>query len=100
MTVTAPADREARPHPLPDHGATPRTASVQRLIDALPPELRRMHGRPFGRDESGEVIAHGSGRLVASAVGYIRALIGARAERAVPAGMDLPERRAMVETAG
>ena len=41
-----------------------------------------MRGRPFGRDEHGEPIAHGSGRIVVGAVRYLQAMIGRQAERA------------------
>ena len=74
-------------------------ADVQALIDSLPPELRRLQGRPFGRDETGEVIAHGSGRIVAGAVRYLRFLLADRAEREIEPGVDLAERGAIVERA-
>ena len=60
----------------------PLTASAQPAgtIDDIPADLRRMHGRPFGRDEHGEPIAHGSGRIVVGSVRYLQARAGAKAE--------------------
>jgi signal transduction histidine kinase len=58
-----------------------------------------MEGRPFGRDESGEVIAHGSGRVVVGAVRYLQALVADRAEREAPLGIDPNERAGLVQRA-
>ena len=58
-----------------------------------------MRGRPFGRDEHGEPIAHGSGRIVVGAVRYLQAVVGRQAEREAPEAMDPDEVAALVERA-
>ena len=65
----------------------------------IPADLRKMRGRPFGRDEHGEPIAHGSGRIVVGAVRYLQALAGGRAEHEAPEGLDPQEAAALVEEA-
>ena len=65
----------------------------------VPVDLRRMRGRPFGRDEHGEPIAHGSGRIVVGAVRYLQATIGRQAEREAPEALDPDEVAALVERA-
>jgi signal transduction histidine kinase/ActR/RegA family two-component response regulator len=79
--------------------AAPVGPSIDGLVASLPPELRRLRGRPFGRDEAGEVIAHGSGRIVAGAVRYLQAVVGDRMERAIEPGVDLTERTELVARA-
>ena len=66
---------------------------------AIPDDLRRMHGRPFGRDEDGALIAHGTGRLVVGAIRYLQLIVGHRAESDAPDGLDPEERAALVEAA-
>jgi signal transduction histidine kinase len=83
----------------PSPGASPAPANladVDALIASLPPELRKLQGRPFGRDETGDVIAHGSGRIVTGAVRYLQAVAAGRAELAVEPGVDVAERNAAV----
>jgi signal transduction histidine kinase len=77
------------------------TVSAQPVgtIDDIPADLKRMRGRPFGRDEHGEPIAHGSGRIVVGSVRYLQALIGAKAEREAPEALDPDEVKALVERA-
>jgi hypothetical protein len=77
------------------------TASAQPAgtIDEIPADLRRMRGRPFGRDEHGEPIAHGSGRIVVGAVRYLQALAGGRAEREAPEALDPEDVATLVEQA-
>ena len=58
-----------------------------------------MRGRPFGRDERGEPIAHGSGRIVVGAVRYLQAVVGRQAEREAPEALDPDEVAALVERA-
>ena len=58
------------------------------LLAEVPVDLRRMRGRPFGRDEHGEPIAHGSGRIVVGAVRYLQAVVARKAEREAPEGLD------------
>jgi signal transduction histidine kinase/ActR/RegA family two-component response regulator len=68
-------------------------------IVEIPADLRKMRGRPFGRDEHGEPIAHGSGRIVVGAVRYLQALAGGRAEHEAPEGLDPEEVAVLVEEA-
>ena len=75
------------------------TAQPAGTIDEIPADLRRMRGRPFGRDEHGEPIAHGSGRIVVGSVRYLQALAGAKAERDAPEALDPDEVRLLVERA-
>ena len=75
------------------------TAQPVGAIDEAPADLRRMRGRPFGRDEHGEPIAHGSGRIVVGSVRYLQALAGAKAEREAPEALDPEEVKALVERA-
>ena len=77
------------------------TVSAQPVgtIDDIPADLKRMRGRPFGRDERGEPIAHGSGRIVVGSVRYLQALVGAKAEREAPEALDPDEVKALVERA-
>ena len=69
------------------------------LLAEVPVDLRRMRGRPFGRDEHGEPIAHGSGRIVVGAVRYLQAAVGRKAEREAPEATDPDEVAALVERA-
>ena len=75
------------------------TSQPAGTIDEIPADLRRMRGRPFGRDERGEPIAHGSGRIVVGSVRYLQALAGATAEREAPEALDPEEVKALVEHA-
>jgi signal transduction histidine kinase len=75
------------------------TSQPAGTIDEIPADLRRMRGRPFGRDEHGEPIAHGSGRIVVGSVRYLQALAGAKAERDAPEALDPDEVRLLVERA-
>ncbi|HEU5205092.1 MAG TPA: ATP-binding protein [Candidatus Limnocylindrales bacterium] len=75
------------------------TAQPAGTTDEIPADLRRMRGRPFGRDEHGEPIAHGSGRIVVGSVRYLQALAGAKAERDAPEALDPDEVRLLVERA-
>ena len=59
-----------------------------RDLPEVPPDLRRMHGRPFGRDEHGDPIAHGSGRIVVGAIRYMQSILADRYERSAPGGGD------------
>ncbi len=68
-------------------------------LPAVPDDLRRMHGRPFGRDEHGEPIAHGSGRIVVGAVRYLQSVVGDRVERETPEGADPVDTAERVEQA-
>jgi len=80
---------------------TEPTATVGRGLDLpeVPAELRRMRGRPFGRDEHGEPIAHGSGRIVVGAIRSLQALVGDRLERSAPGGSDPEEVARLVQRA-
>ena len=69
------------------------------LVAEVPVDLRRMRGRPFGRDEHGEPIAHGSGRIVVGAVRYLQAMIGRQVEREAPEALDPDEVAELVERA-
>jgi signal transduction histidine kinase/CheY-like chemotaxis protein len=76
------------------------TAPVAELdLPEIPADLRRMHGRPFGRDERGEPIAHGSGRIVVGAIRYMQSLVADRIERAAPEASDPDEVARLVERA-
>ena len=69
------------------------------LLAEVPVDLRRMRGRPFGRDEHGEPIAHGSGRIVVGAVRYLQSVVARQAEREAPEALDPDEVAALVERA-
>jgi GAF domain-containing protein len=58
------------------------------------PDLGRMSGPPFGRDERGDRIDHGTGVLVAASIEHMRARVARAAERAVPIGASAAEREA------
>jgi signal transduction histidine kinase len=77
------------------------TASAQPAgsIDDIPADLRHMRGRPFGRDEHGQPITHGSGRIVVGSVRYLQALAGTKAEREAPEALDPDEIKTIVERA-
>jgi len=62
-------------------------------------QLTRMVGRPFGVDEAGAPITHGSGKLVVAAIEYLQELVGRRAEQDAPAGIDSMEQAALVGAA-
>ena len=74
-------------------------AEQPELLAEVPVDLRQMRGRPFGRDEHGEPIAHGSGRIVVGAVRYLQAVVGRQAEREAPEALDPDEVAALVEHA-
>ncbi len=59
----------------------------------------RMLGRPFGKDEHGRPIAHGSGRTVAAALRFLQTYVGERVEREAEPGIDPVELRARVARA-
>ncbi len=69
------------------------------ILATIPDDLRQLRGRPFGRDEQGNVIAHGSGSIVAGAVRYLQAIAGDRAEGEMPLGVDVQDRAQIVERA-
>jgi signal transduction histidine kinase/DNA-binding response OmpR family regulator len=58
-----------------------------------------MGGRPFGVDEDGQPINHGSGKLIAGALRYLQSYVGRRAEQQAPEGLSLSEREASVSAA-
>ncbi len=112
MTTTAEpaAGRVAAPVAASDrtkgteHGPDrPSEVEIPESIDAafalLPPELRHIHARPFGRDEHGDPIADGRGRTVTGAVNYLRELAGDRVVENAPAGTEAADLNRMVETA-
>src|SRR5437660_1651327 len=65
----------------------------------LTTDLRRMIGRPFGVDEDGRPIDHGSGKLIVGAVEYLQSGVGERAAREAPAGLSETERAAWIAQA-
>ena len=85
------------PLPLePDPGAEPVAGRRRRDV----PLIRGpMLGRPFGVDELGRPIAHGSGRTVAAALRFLQTYVGERVERDAEPGVDPVELRARVERA-
>jgi signal transduction histidine kinase len=74
--------------PLHTHTEVDATAVADDPHAGIPPELRRIQGPPFGRDEHGRPIAHGSGRIVVGAIRYLESIVGATAEREAPVGID------------
>src|ERR687885_242682 len=80
----------------PTVAAAPATASQGAVAAAAAPalttNLRRMVGRPFGVDERGRPIDHGSGKLIVGAIEYLQAYVGERAAREAPAGLSEAER--------
>lgn len=58
----------------PTEHATPNAGQTGEIV--IPDDLRKMVGRPYGRDEQGEPIAHGSGRLVVGAIHFLQHLVG------------------------
>lgn len=88
----------ARPAARPETRREP-PATIEEAFERLPAELRRIHGRPFGRDEDGNPIAHGRGRTVVGAVSYLRELAGDRVVADAPAGTEAGDLNRMVETA-
>ena len=68
--------------------SAPREASESpSLLDALsaPIDVLPMFGRPFGRDESGRKLGHGSGRPTVGVVRHLVATVEERARREAPA---------------
>src|SRR5690606_22347618 len=62
-------------------------------------ELRRMLGPPFGLDESGEPIEHGTGKLVVSAIKCLEEIVERRTAEVMPPSRDERARRENVEAA-
>src|SRR5690606_22455504 len=71
------------------------TASVPPLSTALV----RMLGRPFGLDEDGKPIDHGSGKLVVAAIRYLQECVEQTKRRELPESMDDAGRAAAIEQA-
>ena len=86
MTALAEPSRDA-----PGEGAA--------ALPEVPPDLRTMLGRPFGRDDRGEPIAHGSGRIVVGAVRYLQGIVADRIERDAPPALAPGAVVALVERA-
>ena len=72
----------------------PDTTSANR------PALGRILGRPFGVDEAGHPIDHGSGKQIVGAIDALREIVGAAAIAALPATASIAEREAAAATAG
>jgi signal transduction histidine kinase len=79
-----------------DPGAEP---PMRRRRRDVPVVRGPMLGRPFGVDELGRRIDHGSGRTVAAAVRFLQTYVGERVERESEPGVDPIELRARVERA-
>lgn len=56
-----------------------------------------MLGRPYGIDEEGNPIDHGSGKLVAGAIRYLEECVARRAQTELPSTFNDNERKAAVE---
>ncbi|MBI5947440.1 MAG: GAF domain-containing protein [Chloroflexi bacterium] len=72
---------------------------VDSPADPAPLALTRMLGRPFGTDEQGRPIDHGSGKLIVGAVEWLKHCVAARAAAEAPPGLPAPELATRVEEA-
>lgn len=66
---------------------------------SLTTELHRLGSRPFGLDEAGQPIRHGSGKLVAGAIQYMENLVSENASESLPPGLSDAERDARIAAA-
>ena len=78
---------------------TSEPADDSASLPEVPVDLRRMRGRPFGRDDRGEPIAHGSGRIVVGAVRYMQGIVADHVEREAPEALDAGTVVGLVERA-
>ncbi len=75
------------------------TPPPDRLDEPLTSNLGLMLGRPFGTDEAGRPIDQTSGKTIAGPIGWMRTVVGRRAERKLPPTLSPAERKARVAAA-
>src|ERR671934_1332623 len=98
-TPEDPMIETRKPAPSPIVKERPEPPQPGPLRGPLTSTLRRMARRPFGIDENGRPITHGSGKLIVGAIESLQLEVGERAAREAPEGTGPREREALIKAA-
>lgn len=72
---------------------------MESLAPVEQPTLLKMLGRPFGLDDQGRPIDHGSGKLVVAAINYMQEYIARTLEASLPSTLTADQRQRTIEKA-